>query len=139
MALMLEAVLIRQNRQHPLQPLVGEFHHPAAPLADQMFVVRLRRHWLVPLEPLTEVVGPHQAALHQKIQGTVDGGGAHPLSPLFQLPADGIDGQMLRRQKDNLGYEIALAGDRLMMLPKVTAKPLGVGRSFCLTEAGHRP
>jgi hypothetical protein len=136
---MLKTMLIGQNRQHSLQPLIGELHYPAAPLTDQMFVVRLRRHGLVALESLTEVMGPNQAALNQKIQGTVDSGGAHPLSPLLQLSADCFDRQMFVCEEDDLSHEIALAGDRLMMFPKVTAEALGMGGGFCLIQTGHRP
>ena len=104
-----------------------------------MFVVRLRRHGLVALEALAEVVRPHQAALDQKIQGAVDRGGAHPPSPLLQFSADCFDRQMFLGEEDDLGHEIALAGDRLMMFPKVTAKALRVGCGFCLIETGHLP
>ena len=41
--LVLEAVLVGDDRQHALEPLVLELDHPAAPLADQMLVVGLRR------------------------------------------------------------------------------------------------
>ena len=42
-------------------------------------------------------------------------------------------------EEDDLGYQVALAGDRLMVFPEVTAKALGMGRGFRLIEAGHRP
>ena len=135
---MLKAMLVGQDRQHPLQPLVGELHDPAAALANEVLVVRLGRHGLVPLEAFAEVMGPYQTTLDQEIEGTVDGGGSHPLSPLFQLPADRVDGEVFRRQEDDLGHQIALPSDRLVMLPKMTAKTFGVGRGFRLIEAGHR-
>lgn len=134
---MLKTVLVGQDRQHPLQPLVGELHYPAASLADQVLMIRLRRHGLVAFETLAEVMGPHEATLDQKIQGAVDGGGAHPLSPMLQLSADGFDRQVFFGEENDLGYEIALAGDRLTMFPKMTAKALGMGGGFCLIEAGH--
>ena len=46
---------------------------------------------------------------------------------------------MVVGEKDDLGHEIALAGDRLVMLPKVTAKALEKGGGFRLIETGHRP
>ena len=75
------------TRQHPLEPLVLELDHVAAPLADQVLVVRLRRHRLVALEAFAEVVRAHQAALHQHLERAVDGGGAD--APRYALSGGG--------------------------------------------------
>jgi hypothetical protein len=103
-ALMLETVLVREARQHSLQPLVGELHHPATALANQVLVICLLRHWLVTLEPFPEVVRPHQAALDKELQCTVNRCRADPLTLLPQLSADTFDRQMIRGKKDNLSH-----------------------------------
>ena len=58
--------------QHPLQPIVGEFHDPSAPLADEMIMVEPVPDRLESLEAFAEVVldvlppcGDQQAAIRE--------------------------------------------------------------------------
>jgi hypothetical protein len=39
MPLMLKTMLVCENRQHALESLIGELHHPATSLANQMLVI----------------------------------------------------------------------------------------------------
>ena len=94
---MLEAMFVCQNREHALEPFIGELHYPATPLTDEVFVIALARHGLVALKPLAELLGPHQTALYQQIQRPVDGRSSYPLSSFFQLPSNGIDGEVVLR------------------------------------------
>ena len=103
-----------------------------------MLVVRLRGHRLVALEPLAELMGPHQPALHQQIQGAIHRRRADSLSLLLQLAADGLNREVVFGQEHDLGYQVSLAGNRLVVLAKVTAKALEKGRSFGLIEVCHR-
>jgi len=127
MPLVLEAVLVGQDGEHALQPLVGEFHDPATALADEVLVVGLCRHRLVPLETFAEVVGSHQPAFYQQVERSVHGGGTHPLALLLELPTNRLDGKVISREEYNLCHEIALTGNRLVVFPEVTAEALGVG------------
>jgi hypothetical protein len=97
----------------------------------------LRSHRLVALEPFTEIMGSHQAALDQKLEGAVHRRGTHPLTLLPQLAADAFDGKMVLGEKDDLGYEIPLAGDRLVVLAEMAAEAVGVGGCLCLIQSGH--
>ena len=137
-ALVLEAVLVGDDRQHPLEPLVLELDHAAAALADQVLVVGLRRHRLVALEPLAEVVRAHQAALDQHLERAVDGGGADVLAALLERAADAFDRGMVVGEEDDLGDEVALAGDGLAVLAEIAAEALEEGRALVASEAGHR-
>ena len=92
----------------------------------------LRRHRLVALEALAEVVRPDQAALDQHIERAVDGGGADPLAPLLEHAPDAVDRKVIVGEEDDLGDEIALAGDRLVMVAEVPAEALEEGRALCL-------
>lgn len=134
---MLKAVLVCQDRQHALQPLIGELHHSAAALADQMLVIRLRSHGLVSLESFTEVMRTHESALHQQLESPIDGGRADLLTPLSQLTADCFDRKMVLGEEDNLRHKVSGASDGLVVLAKVAAKALGVGGCFCLIQSGH--
>ena len=98
----------------------------------------LRRHRLVALEPLAEIVRPHQAALDQHLERAVHGGGADVLAPLLERAADAFDGGMVVGEEHDLGDEVALAGDRLAMLAEVAAEAVEEGRALAASEAGHR-
>jgi hypothetical protein len=138
MALVLEAVLVRQDRQHSLQTLVGEFHYFPASLANEMLVVGMRHHRLVPLESFAKVVSSHQAAFDQKIERAINCGSAHPFPLLLELSPDRLDGEMVVSEKDDSGDEIALPGDGLVMLAEVTAETIEMGRCLSPIEVSHR-
>ena len=135
---MLKALFVREHRKHPFQPFVSELDNPAAPFADQVLVVGLRCHWLVTLEALPKLVRPHQTALDQQIQSAIHRSGAYGLTLLFELPLDPVDRQVVLGPKYDLGNEIALAGDRLVVLPEVTAESIEKGCSLGLIEMGHQ-
>jgi hypothetical protein len=99
MSPVLESVLVGQNRQHPLQPFVGKFHHSAAALADEMFVITLRDRRLVALESLAKLVSAHEAAFDQEVEGAIDSGHAHPLPLAFQLPPDAVNREVILGNK----------------------------------------
>jgi hypothetical protein len=134
----LEPVLVSEHRQHTFQSLVGELHDAAAPLANEVLVIGLSRHWLVPLEPLAEFVGPHQAAFHHEVQRAVHGGHSYPLTPVLELAPDPLDREMILRKEHDLCNEVPLASDGLMVLSEMSAKSLEKGRSFGLIQARHR-
>ncbi|HET6795752.1 MAG TPA: hypothetical protein VFH40_01220 [Gemmatimonadales bacterium] len=137
MTAVVKPVLISHHRQHPLETLVGELDDSAAPLANQVFVIRLRGHGLIPLEPFAELMRPYQAALHQQIECPVHGRQADLFSLLFELATDSLDRDMFLRAEDDLGNDVALAGYRLVVLPEMTAKLVKKSRALCLIEAGH--
>jgi hypothetical protein len=134
---MLKAVLIRQNRQHPLQPFVRELDYPPAALADEMFVVTLGNCRLVTLESLPKLVSPNHSAFHQKVQGPVDSSHPYPLPLPLQLATNALDGEVILGKKHDLGDEIPLAGERLMMFPKVAVEALEKSRSLSLIQSCH--
>ena len=122
MAAVLETMLICQDRQHALEALVGKLDHPAAALADEVLVICLRGHRLVTPESLAEFMGPHQTAFYQEVKGPVHGSSSHPLAPMLELSKNGIDREVVLGTKYDLSYQVALAGHRLVVLPKVTTK-----------------
>ena len=136
---MLKTMLVSQNRQHPLQTFVREFYYPATAFTDQVLVVRLPRHRLIPLEALTKVMGSDQPALEKKLKCAVHSGGTHPLALQLQFFSNGFYRQVLVRMKHDLRDEIPLARDRLMVLPEMTAKAFGVSGSLPFIQSGHRP
>jgi hypothetical protein len=133
----LEAVFVCEHRQHPLQSLVGELHHAAAALADQVFVVGLCGCRLIPLKSLAELMSAHQTALYQKIERPVYRGQADLLALLLELAADPLDRKMILRQEYDLSDEIPLPGDGLMVLSEMSAKALEKGRALSLIQARH--
>lgn len=137
MTAVLKAVLVGQNGQHPLQPFVGKLDDPAAALADEMLMITLRDRRLVALESLTELMGPDQAAFHEEVERTVDGGHSHPLTVAFQLAANPLDGEVILGKEHDLGNEIPLAGERLMMFPEIAVEALEKRRSFSLVQSCH--
>jgi hypothetical protein len=59
MALVLESVLVGQDRQHSLQPLIGKLHYSAATLANEVLMVAGRHHGLISFESFAKVVRAH--------------------------------------------------------------------------------
>jgi len=133
----LEPLLVGQDRKHPLETFVGELHHPAALLADQMFMVGLSDPGLETLEAFTELMSADQSTLDQEVEGAVHGGQADPLAALMELASDALYREMIVGMKDDLRHQIPLAGDRLMVLPKVTAKPFEKDRSVRPIQTSH--
>lgn len=130
-------MLIRQHREHALQPLVGEFHDPPTAFTDQVLVVRLPGHRLVPAEAFAELVGPDQPAFDQQVQGAVDGGDPYLFAPLLELAADPFDRQVVVGEEKDLGDQIPLAGNRLVVLPEILTKALEEGGAFRFIQAHH--
>jgi hypothetical protein len=89
-----------------------------------VLVGRVGRHRLIALEPLAEIVRADQTALQQKIEGAIHGCRSHPLTLLPELAADRFHREVVFREKDDLGHQVALAGDWLVVLAEVTAKAL---------------
>jgi hypothetical protein len=83
-------------------------------------------------------MAPHQAAFDQKLQRAVHGGGAYPVALLLQDSADTLAGEMFFREENDLSDKTSLAGDRLVMLPEITAKALGVCSGLRLIQSGHQ-
>ena len=117
---MLKAMLVGKDREHSLEPLVREFDHSAAPLADQVLMRGLGRNRLVALEPLAEFMGPDQPALDQEVEGTVHRRQADVLTALLELASNGINGEVVFGEEHHLGHQIALAGDRLTVLAEMS-------------------
>src|SRR6185503_595525 len=133
----LEPLLVGKDREHPLETLIGELHQLAALLADQMFVVGLSSPGLEALEAFTELMSSDQSALDQEVEGAVHGGQANPLAALMELAPDTFYREMIVRMEDDLSHQVPLAGDRLVVLPKVTTEPFAKGRSVCLIQTSH--
>jgi hypothetical protein len=133
----LEPMLVGEDGEHALETVVGELHHHPAPLTDEVFVVGLSRPGLKALEPFTELMSPDQTAFDQEVEGAVHGGQAHLLAPLFELTPDGLYREMIVGMKDHLRDQIPLAGDRLVVLPKMTAEPFEKGGSVRVIETSH--
>src|SRR3954447_20493171 len=138
MPTMLETVLVGQDRQHALEPLVGKLDHSAALLANQMFVIGLGGHRLVPFEAFAELLGPYQSTLHQEVQRAIHGGHSHLLATLLQLPSNRLHRQVVLGEEDHLGHQLALAGNWLTVLAEMSSETFEKGSSFSLIEAGHR-
>ena len=66
MSLSREAVGLREQRRHALEPLVAELGHAAADRAEEMLVVRRVARRLVALEPLAEVALHREPAAHEQ-------------------------------------------------------------------------
>jgi hypothetical protein len=137
MTLVLKGVLVGDNRQHALQSLILELDHSAAPLANQVLVMRLGRHRLEALESLTEVMRPNQPALQEDVQSSIDRSGTHPLAFLAEPATNAIDREMIFGQQDSFGYQVALSGDRQPMISKETAETLKEGGPLTPIEVGH--
>lgn len=136
-AIVLKRVLVGNHREHALQAFILELDHSAAALADEMLVMSLSRHGLVPLEALAEVMGAHQSALQQDIQSPVDCGGANPLA-LFSEPATNtLDREVIVGQQDGLCYEVSLSGDRQSMISKKAAETFKEGGPLTSIEVSH--
>src|SRR5918999_597894 len=118
---------------------MGEFQDSPAALADEVLVMGVRCHGLVALESLTELVRAHQPAFDQKIQRTVYCREPYPGPLLPKLAPDSFNRQVILGEKYHPGDEIALAGNRLVMLPKIPAKTFEEGRSLGFIQLGHRP
>jgi hypothetical protein len=97
-----------------------------------MFVIGLCRHGLEALEAFTELMSPNQSTFDQEVESAVHGGQADSLAPLIELAPNALDREMIVGIKDHLRDHITLAGDRLVMLPKVTAEPFEKNRSVRL-------
>ncbi len=121
---MLEPVLVCQNRQHPLETLVGKLDDSAATLADQVLVICLGGHRLIAFEPFAKVVGPGQATLHQKLERAVHRCGTNPLTLLPELSTDSFHGQVILGKKEYLRNKVALASDWLVVFPEMAAEAL---------------
>jgi hypothetical protein len=135
--LVLEAMLVREHRQHALQSLIGELDHPPTSLADQVLMAGLRSHGLVALESFSEVVGPHQPTLDEQLEGPIYRRRAHLLALVPQLTTDCFDGEMVIGQEDDLRDEVSGPCDGLVVFTKVTAEALGVGGGLCPIQSGH--
>jgi hypothetical protein len=120
----LEAMLVGEDWQYPLETFVGELRHPSTALADEVLVIRLCGYRLIALEPLAELVCPHQTTLYQKIEGAIDRGQPDLLALQLELAANPLDREMILREKHHLGNEITLASDRLMVLVEMPAETL---------------
>jgi hypothetical protein len=137
MATMLKTVLIGQDWEHPLEPLIGELDDSAALLANQMLVIGLGRHRLVPFKAFPELLGSDQSALHQEVQRAIHGGHSDLLAALLQLPSNRLDRQVVLGEENYLGHQLALAGNWLTVLAEVSSETFEKGGSFSLIEAGH--
>src|SRR5881409_3337513 len=72
-----ELHLLREQCDHPLEPVVRELHHPAARRADAVLVSLSGRERLVSLEALPEIVLLGEPGTHQQVERAVHGGRAH--------------------------------------------------------------
>jgi hypothetical protein len=134
---MLKTMFIGKNRQHPLQPFVGELDYPAAALADEVFMVTLSDGRLISLESFAEFMSADQPAFQQKVERAIDGGHTHPFALALQLAAYALHRKVILGEKDDLGNEIPLAGERLMMFPEIAMEALEKSCSLSLVQSCH--
>lgn len=66
-----------------LYPRVAEFHHAVAIGTDQMVVLPESVSFLVLRHILAKLVAGHQVAIHEQIQGIIDGGAADAVILFF--------------------------------------------------------
>jgi hypothetical protein len=102
-----------------------------------MLVVTRRDHRLVTLEALAKLVGTNCTALHQEVEGPIDGGHADPLPLTLQLAANAVNREVILGLKDDVSNEIPLAGEWLTMFPKVAMEALEKSRSLSLVQSCH--
>lgn len=106
MALVLEVHLVGDHREHPFQAIILELMHRPAAQADQVLVLLGRGHGLVPPEPLAEVMGAKEAALHERVEGAVDRGRADARAKLLQAALDGLDREMFVGFEQDAGDQV---------------------------------
>src|SRR5256885_11545709 len=116
-----ELHFLRQQRDHPLEPVVGELRHPAARGADTMLVRLAGRERLVPLESFAEVVLLGQPGADQEIQRAVDRRRAHRY-PSRRAPAHLLGRQVLTGEEHRFGHRQALLRRRQIVLDQVAAE-----------------
>jgi hypothetical protein len=92
-----ELPLIGDELEHPLEAVVGEFDHAAAPLADEVLVGSPLGRRLEAAVAVAEIVFPYQAAFDQQVERAVDGRGADADAPARKLAADALGGRMVDR------------------------------------------
>ena len=136
-ALMLKAVLVGDDGEHPFELLVGEFEDLAATYAQQMPVPGLSSGRLKALEAFTKIMRLDQPALQQHVERPIDGRNANPLSPFFEAALNPLDGKMILGAEDGFRHEVPLPGDRLMMIPQIPAETLEESDALIPAEACH--
>ena len=82
---------------------------------------------LIALEALSEVVLLHQPALHQEIQGAVDGGLPDSFARLAEAPLDVVHREVLVGAEDGVGHRLPLRGDGEPLLAQVAPEEANEG------------
>src|ERR1041385_3786359 len=134
----LEALLVGGHAEHALEVVVGELRDPTAALADEVLVRRRGGCRLEGPEPLAEVVLPHQAALHQEVEGAVEGRDADRLASCPEPALQIENGGVVPRAEQLRGDGDPLAGHRKAPVPQQSPEALREGLRLIRGRAGTR-
>ena len=110
---------LREQRDHALEAIVRELHHAAARRADAVLVRVARRHRLVALEALAEVVLLDEPALDQEVERAIDGRRPDWTAAFGHPALDIVRRQMLGGEQDDLRHRQALLGRRQVVIPEI--------------------
>src|SRR5205809_48990 len=116
-----ELHLLREQGNHPLEPIVRELRHLAARRTDTMLVRLPGRERLVPLEPLAKVVLLGQPGADQQVECPIDRG-RPDRDPLGHAPAHLLGRQVLAGEEHRLGHRQPLLRRRQVVLGQVAAE-----------------
>jgi hypothetical protein len=128
MMVVLEAMLVRDQRAHLVKSLAREFLDVSAPQADEVLVIATRRQWLVPLESFPEVMLLDEPGRLEEFQGAVDRGLADLFSLLRQNLLEVADRNVTVGEEDGGGDRLTLLRDRQPAIAQVLPK----GRHQCI-------
>src|SRR5690348_4326232 len=116
-----ELHLLREQRDHSLEPIVGKLRHLTTRRADTMLVRLAGRERLVPLEPLAEVVLLRQAGADQEVERPINRG-RPDRDPLGHPPAHLLGRQVLTREEYRFGHRQPLLRRRQVVLRQMAAE-----------------
>src|SRR6266540_1001605 len=119
-----ELHLLREQRDHPLEPVVRELHHLAARRADAVLVRLPRRERLVALEALAEVVLLGEPGADQQVEGAIDRRGPHRDAALRHAARHLFGREVLPREEHRLRHPEALLRRRQVVVGEVGAELL---------------
>ena len=112
MALEAEAVLVGDEAEHAVHPLVGEFGHGPALEADEMAVLVVGRARLEAAGAVAEIVGPGDPGLDQQVEGAVERRRPDPVAPALEEPLQSLDRQVLVGGEEGRGHDVPLTRHR---------------------------
>jgi hypothetical protein len=110
-----------QEAGHRFRLAIGEFHHTAAPLADQVVAVVFRHRRVMPV-PVIHVDVLHQSEAVQEIHGAVDAGQPHLGVDGLGAAVDLGDREVVGRVREHLKDGLSGAGELEALLSQNPAE-----------------